>query len=223
MEYYDVLIASPGSSFHPAYIQSLTHTINKLHEKNLSVKWLNGQSSIVHHAREVTISPDSGNLDPSLTAPCEGLYDYKYLFWIDSDISWKWADFQALLNSPEDITCGAYLLADGQTTSVYDPDWLGGIPIWKILSLSDRIPVMSCGFGFLCVKKGVFEKIPRPWFAPVYAKVRVNKNGEDIIDALGEDISWCYKVKEANMTIWFDPTALVTHHKNIPIQFPPRP
>jgi hypothetical protein len=78
--------------------------------------------------------------------------------------------------------------------------------------------IQSCGFGFIAIKYGVFERIPRPWFNLELASIG-QKYGMDIYDLLGEDISWCYKAHKANIDIWFDPSILVTHHKRIPLRF----
>jgi hypothetical protein len=87
----------------------------------------------------------------------------------------------------------------------------------EIVNLKEPLRVQSLGFGFVAMKSGVFEKIQRPWFNHEYVKVGENPDGTDIIDAVGEDISWCIKAYRAGIELYFDPTVLVTHMKKQPI------
>jgi len=67
------------------------------------------------------------------------------------------------------------------------------------------------GFGWLLIKKGVFEhkEMPYPWFAP---KMQVFESGE-VQDMCGEDVSFCLDAKEAGFEIWCDPRVRVGHEK----------
>ena len=72
MEHYDVLIATPGTDLKAAYVDSLVKTLAECDKRGLTYKWLNGQSSLVHHAREITMSGDM-RLDPDDKGPMHGL------------------------------------------------------------------------------------------------------------------------------------------------------
>jgi hypothetical protein len=217
MNHYNVVICSPGYEFVAEYVESLSETMSQCAEKNITVKWLNGQSSRVHHARELTISGDKFDIHRESQKPFNNKFTYDTIVWIDSDISWTSKDFFNLINSKYDITTGAYLLTDN-TATVYNQKYLNGIPNYYILGMTEPEKIQSCGFGFIAMKKGVFERIPRPWFNLELASIG-QKYGMDIYDLLGEDISWCYKAHKANIDIWFDPSILVTHHKRIPLRF----
>jgi len=218
MKHYDILIASPGSSFVAGYVQSLAETLHGCAQRNLTVKFMNGQSSLVHHARELTASGGSTKeLDSAQTAPGKDL-TYDTIVWIDSDISWTVEDFFRLVDSPYAVTTGAYLLNDGSTT-VHAWNFPGSIPAHAMLSMKEPTKIQSCGFGFIAMKQGVFEAMPRPWFSHEFQKVGVDSKGGDVIDCLGEDISWCVKANRAKIDIWFDPRVLVTHNKMMPLQF----
>jgi hypothetical protein len=115
------------------------------------------------------------------------------------------------------VITGCYLLADGYTTTVHAWGAPGGMPAHEIVNLKDTLRVQSLGFGFVAMKSGVFEKIQRPWFSHEYVKVGKNSDGTDIIDAVGEDVSWCIKAYRAGIELYFDPTVLVTHMKKQPI------
>jgi hypothetical protein len=217
MNHYNVVICSPGYEFVPEYIESLSETISECSRKNLTVKWLNGQSSRVHYARELTISGDKFDIHRDCQKPFNDQFTYDVIVWIDSDISWTNENFFKLINSKYEVTTGAYLLTDMAST-VYNQNYLDGIPILYILNMKGPEKIQSCGFGFIAMKKGVFERIPRPWFNLEIAPIG-QKNGVDIYDMLGEDISWCYKAYKQNIDIWFDPDILVSHHKRVPLRF----
>ncbi len=218
MEHYDVLIATPGAMLEAQYVKSLVETLAECDRRGITYKWLNAYTSLVHHARELTASGVDGlNLDPTQTSPGGNDITYNKIFWIDSDIAWTVEDFFKIYDSEYDVTSGAYLLADGRTTTVHAWGTPGGISPEQILSMKETIKVQSIGFGFVAMKAGVFEKIQRPWFNHEQVQVGTDSAGNAIIDTVGEDISWCVKAYRAGIDIYFDPTVLVTHMKKMPI------
>ena len=119
------------------------------------------------------------------------------------------------------IVAGWYCTEDGKTTSV--AHWLdeddfrgnGGVmnheTIDSITKRKKSFTVDYTGFGWLLIKKGVFESegLPYPWFAP---KMQVFESGE-VQDMCGEDVSFCLDAKEAGFEIWCDPRIRVGHEK----------
>ena len=119
------------------------------------------------------------------------------------------------------IVAGWYCTEDGKTTSV--AHWLdeddfrtnGGVMNHETIeSISKRkkpFTVDYSGFGWLLIKKGVFEheQMPYPWFAP---KMQIFESGE-VQDMCGEDVSFCLDAKEAGFEIWCDPRIRVGHEK----------
>ena len=119
------------------------------------------------------------------------------------------------------IVAGWYCTEDGKTTSV--AHWLeeddfrsnGGVMNHETIeSISKRkkpFTVDYTGFGWLLIKKGVFEHegLPYPWFAP---KMQVFESGE-VQDMCGEDVSFCLDAIEAGFKIWCDPRIRVGHEK----------
>ena len=119
------------------------------------------------------------------------------------------------------IVAGWYCTEDGKTTSV--AHWLeeddfrsnGGVMNHETIeSISKRkkpFTVDYTGFGWLLIKKGVFEHegLPYPWFAP---KMQVFESGE-VQDMCGEEVSFCLDAKEAGFEIWCDPRIRVGHEK----------
>ena len=120
-----------------------------------------------------------------------------------------------------EIAAGWYSTEDGKTTSV--AHWLdeddfrsnGGVMNHEMVDgISKRkkpFTVDYTGFGWVVIKKGVFEdeKMTYPWFAP---KMQVFESGE-VQDMCGEDVSFCLDAMDAGFEIWCDPVIRVGHEK----------
>ena len=119
------------------------------------------------------------------------------------------------------IAAGWYSTEDGKTTSV--AHWLdeddfrtnGGVMNHEMVDgISKRkkpFTVDYIGFGWVLIKKGVFEdeKMTYPWFAP---KMQVFESGA-VQDMCGEDVSFCLDAMDAGFKIWCDPRIRVGHEK----------
>ena len=157
--------------------------------------------------------------------PWDGKLEYDYQIWIDSDIVFNTDQFWQLLDladngeEEKEITAGWYATEDGTTTSV--AHWLeeddfrknGGVMNHETVeSISKRkkpFTVDYTGFGWVCIKNGVFEKLPYPWFAP---KMQVFESGA-VQDMCGEDVCFCLDALEEGYEIWCDPRIRVGHEK----------
>jgi hypothetical protein len=211
-QHIDVVIATPGSNFTSAYLKSLLPTLEKISREKISWAFVNEQSSHVADAREKTISGSAVN-DASQQIPFNDSITYNKIIWIDSDISWEVEDFMKLYESDKDIIAGAYLQPDGAVPAYKD---VMGPPMSyeEVLKLDEPVEVSAVGFGFVAIKSGIFESMTRPWFQS--AEVSEVKNEKEYkYNILGEDLSWCYRAKELNNKIWFDPSIRVTHHKTM--------
>lgn len=218
-KHYDVLIATPGSNLEAGYVNSLVKTLDECAKRGISYLWLNASSSLVHHARELTISGSNNlALNPDHKGPVGDSITYNKIVWIDSDIVWEVEDFFKLYDSEHEVVSGVYLLADGLTTSIHDKN--GEIPGQKIRWMNEPFQIQSAGFGFISMKSGVFEKIERPWFKHIDQNIK-KSNGEEITDSLGEDISWCVKAFRAGIKIYCDPSITVGHIKKNIVGFRP--
>jgi len=119
----------------------------------------------------------------------------------------------------KEIVAGWYATEDGHTTSV--AHWLseedfaknGGVmnheTVESITKKRKPFTVDYTGFGWTLIKKGVFERLEYPWFAP---KMQVFDSGK-VQDMCGEDVSFCLDAKKEGMVTWCDPRIRVGHEK----------
>ena len=212
----NILIATPGRNMEAEYVVSLVNTIKYLNENHITYMFLNQYSSQVSAARESTIM-NSRLLSAFETRPLSGRVTYDKIIWIDSDISWTIEDFIKIYKSDLDIISGIYFNEEGvpmisinKDDMYYSPEYLVGKQY--------PFEVFGVGFGFLAVKSGVFENIPRPWFDTVFEKVYNEDKTKEMYIPYGEDYSWCKKAHDAGYKIYADPSIRLGHHKKVRIQ-----
>lgn len=206
MQSYDIVIATPASMITAAYVRSLTKTIKILEEEGITWQFINYESCYIRHARERIANDRDDDVFES-QAPFSGKFDYKKIMWIDSDIQWEPEDVLSLYYSDRDIITGAYMMVGGQVAVSFDERTS---PYPNQIPTSREVKVASAGFGFICIKKGVFEILPKPWFDSYI----FNKDGT-MASYLGEDTSFCVKARNHGFDIWLDPNVRVIHNKTM--------
>jgi len=191
-------------------------------EKGITWAWSSEYSSHVGDAREMTLNGDNHN-DPAEQRPFKGAVTYDKLLWIDSDIAWNPEDALKLYESDKDVISGAYLLASGEVTA-YKEMFGRGYTFDEVVKMEEPEKVFGTGFGFICVKQGIFEKLTRPWFQSTLVTKTNDDGTEFTFPMLGEDLSVCTRINELGFEIWFDPTVRVLHHKMMKLTWEgPRP
>ena len=152
--------------------------------------------------------------------PWDGKLKYDYQLWIDSDIVFNTEAFYKLLVLDKDIA--AWLVYDRRwsyhicCTLAEEDDFKnnGGVMNHETGETMQKrrkpFTVDYTGFGWVLIKKGVFENLEYPWFAP---KMQVFDSGE-VQDMCGEDVSFCLDAKETGFEIWCDPRIRVGHEKS---------
>ena len=209
--HYHVLIATPGGSMHPGYVESLVETTKWLRDRNMDFLWLNKYSSFIPSARELTATNTYvHNYDTNEIG--EGKFTYDKIVWIDSDISWDIEAFAKLIESDLDVVGGLYQTTPTGIVALALPDDKGlprKVNKVELLLWDEPVECWGIGFGFIAMKQGVFESMQRPWF-------EIEKIKWDIVPFetnIGEDYSWCMRARRAGYKVWVHPQIKVYHHK----------
>lgn len=210
----DIVFCLPGRSFSNHFLLSWSETIFHLNKKGYKYLLSTKYSSNVYYVRSMCLG---GNVLAGTTQlPFQGQVDYKYLMWIDSDQVWKPEQIVQLLSRNVDIVGGLYQMeGGGQFTAVekWDEEYFrqnGSFQFMTpddIAGQTDLIEVSYNGFGFMLIKKGVFEAIGYPWFRPEYQLIG------GLRDFASEDVSFCKIAQEKGFKVHVDPTVIVGHEK----------
>lgn len=190
------------------YVKALMATCERLVDEGISFTFLSEYSSFVPHAREAT-AMGGKELRYDKKQIAGGRFTYDKIFWIDSDIVWTPEDFLKLYFADLDIVSGLYLLDDEKSVPVQIVNGFRRLEKADVKFLEKTFQAGAVGFGFVCIKSGVFESMPRPWFK----LARLNRGDERPELMVGEDFSWCYSAIKNGFTIWVDATVQVTHRK----------
>jgi hypothetical protein len=222
-----IVFCLPGRGVSYTFLKNFVQLCFDLVQSGASIQISQDYSSMVNFARCKCLGANV--LRGPNQIPWDGKLKYDYQLWIDSDIVFNSEKFWQLFldANPEgekerEIVAGWYCTEDGRTTSV--AHWLeeddfrsnGGVMNHETIeSISKRKKIFTVdytGFGWLLIKKGVFEHegLPYPWFAP---KMQIFESGE-VQDMCGEDVSFCLDAKEAGFDIWCDPRIRVGHEKS---------
>jgi hypothetical protein len=182
-------------------------------------------SSMVNHARTDCLQAD--NYAGTMLTPFRGQVPYDYIMWIDSDIIFKTEDLMELLQMNKDIASGWYCQSNGgalsnQSTVVesmndqelYEKGSNRYETVEDMARRTEPFKVDYCGFGWILIKKGVYEKIPYPWFVPRVIQLQ-KPDGTILEDVCSEDISMCQDFKKYGFDIWVHPKVRVGHQKMI--------
>jgi len=210
--HYHVLIATPGGSMSPGYVESLVETLRWLKDECMDFLWLNKYSSFIPSARELTATNTYvHNYDTNAIG--EGKFTYDKIVWIDSDISWDVEMFAKLIESDLPIVGGLYQTHPNGTVALAFEDENGKprkVNKVELLLWDEPVECWGIGFGFIAMEAGVFENMQRPWF-------EIEKIKWDAVPFetnIGEDYSWCVRARRAGFKVMVDPTVKVRHHKD---------
>lgn len=142
----------------------------------------------------------------------------RYLFWIDSDISWRPEDFFRVLRLTKDlgVVCAAYPLKREPEECIVnfvedaEPHQSGCVEI------------VGTGLGFCCVRRDIIDQ-----FAATKEWMVHDGNGRSIIDAFyrprkrdgdgklhagGEDGGFYDDLRALGHKVWLDPTICLGHN-----------
>lgn len=209
-----VVFCLPGSQYSGRFLVNFVSLIDYCRTLGMRPLISQDYSSMVNFARCKVAGADVTR--GKNQAPFGGRADYDYMMWIDSDIVFSNQSFKALLDMKKDIASGWYSQPGGTTPVVerMDDDYFlthGSYEFISAEAMTARRGLFTAdyiGFGWVLVRRGVFESIEYPWFAP---KLRKLPGG--IEDVCSEDVAFCADAREAGFEIWVDPRVRVGHEK----------
>jgi hypothetical protein len=154
-----------------------------------------------------------GNIlkDNSDQKPFQGELEYDYLVWIDPNVIFTYDDLTKLLNSKYDVTSGVYILNNlNNITNVvhkFDYDFYKKNGTFNFLVQDNIINLEKINnryfeaeivdLGWVCMKKGIAEKIQYPWFEP-------HNNKDESVNLFTDSYSYCKKLKNEGIKIMVD-------------------
>lgn len=221
-----VIFCVPGNQFSNRFLTSWTATMVALVQKNYRFLLVNQYSSVVHYARAKCLGGDiSGGEDQK---PYQGEIDYDYIFWIDSDIVFTPEQVFAMIESPHDVTSALYMMDDAQHFAVvkkWDLEYFKKNKHFEFLKMEDIEKMQKeqrynavnyAGMGFMCIKKGVIEKLKYPWFWRGLERIEVDgEEGKTMVDMASEDVNFCKNIQDAGLEIMLDTYVRVGHEKKM--------
>lgn len=211
-----ILFLFPGKSFARCFLESWTETLNSLNRMGITVKFRCMYSADIYACRNGLLQAGDAKPWPEVM-PFEGKVEYDYLMWIDSDMAWQPDDVVRLLNHRKDIVSGVCPMGDKQDRAAYGwyAERADGVQVMRYATvkgsadMQELIEVDFAGFGFVMIKRGVFEAVGYPWFREVvrqegYTKLRTS-----------EDIGLCTRARMAGYKVWVDPLVRIGHLREV--------
>lgn len=209
-----IVFCFTGSNIEGRCMDSWTKLLIHCYQRGITPIYTRKYSSVVYYSRTMCLGGDV--LRGLKQLPFDGKLDYDYTMWIDRDQVFDPEDFDRLLSHNADIVSGLYKINQHQYAAVehWDVNYFKKHGAFQFMTPQDLvgrknqlIEIAYNGFGFTLIKKGVFEKIPYPWFSPEW-----NQIGH-VWDISSEDVGFYLKLKKFGLKGYVDPKVIVGHDK----------
>lgn len=210
----NIIACIPGNKFSSEFFIRWTIFLQYCQKRGINIILSQQYSCNIYYVRNMCLGANVTR--GKNQKPFDGKIDYDYLLWIDSDIIFNPEHFEKLIKYNKDIISGLYRMENYvQFAAVkqWDEEYFkkhGGFEFLTDESIKEQkelISVAYTGFGFMLIKKGVFEKFEYPWFRPHWQQIG------DAVDFSMEDAGFCLDAKNLGYNIWVDPTVIVGHEK----------
>ncbi len=217
-----IVACIPGREFSGRFFDAWNEFAERCREIGVRLIVSRRYDAVVYYARNRVAGGDVRRGPKQ--APWGGEVDYDYMLWIDSDVVFRFEDFQALLAHKVDMVGGLYLMADNQRYAAVEhmdealfqeQGEFEFLTPAKVESRQGLVPVDYCGFGFVLVRRGIFEKLEYPWFRPITVEIC------GCSEFTSEDVGFCLMAKKAGLQMMIDPQVVVGHEKAV-VLAPPR-
>ena len=211
-----VIFCIPGNKFSDRWFHCWMDTIQTMSQHNIQWSYSMAYDPVVYYARTRVLG--GSNVEGKTQKPFQGRIQYDYLIWLDSDMVWSGQDVIKLIKLDVPIASGCYMMANNTELPIVeslDYSKLLESGTFKFMTRDElnarTMPFKAnyVGFGFMCVKYGVFESMEYPWFQPKFVEQGNFK------EFTAEDVGFCWTAKDNGYDIWVDPTVRVGHEKSI--------
>ncbi len=224
-----IVFCLTGSSFSGRFLDCWGTLLLYCMQNGIDFTVSRKESCNIYYVRNMCLGADLSRGENQ--KPFDGKIDYTHLMWIDSDILFNPQQFQKLINDDKDIVSGLYLMENNcqfATVKDWDEEYFKQNKSFKFLTPEDiatllrpetsgyegqaqnnLLEVAYTGFGFMLIKKGVFESMTYPWFKPIEKKIG------DMVDFTMEDVAFCLRAKENGFKIHIAPAIKVGHEKKV--------
>lgn len=213
-----IVFCLPGREFSGRFLQSWTELVHACLANGIQPIMSQRYSPLLYYVRNMCLGGD--NTEGINQKPFQGKIDYDYIMWIDSDIVFTPDQFFKLIDHNKDIVSGVYKMQDNYnfaTVEKWDHEFFTKNGYYEFLneqSIKQKtkpFKVAYTGFGWMLIKKGVFESLEYPWFQPVWKEYE--KDGKIIREFTMEDVAFCDMIEDKGYDIWVDPEIIVGHEK----------
>lgn len=214
-----IVICLPGKSYSNNFLLCWSNLLNYCNYVGHQIVISNSYNPNVYYVRNECLGADV--MKGIGQQPFQGKVDYDFMFWIDSDVLFTPKDFQTLIDMNQDISTGCYIMSDNKNYAIVehmDNKFFRENGYYKFISReemankTESFNVDYAGFGFMCIKKGVFESLQYPFFRPRLHEFNIN--GTVVRDYSSEDVSWCIDIREQGYKIVCNPAIKVGHEKS---------
>ena len=189
-----LLIAVPTTDYiHADFVKSLTRLTAELGRKHIAydVEILSG--TLVYFARN--------------KLACKAVNEnYTDVLWLDSDMVFTERIVEDLLECGREMVCGAFV----SRRPPYGPCVYSCIDEGKVAKVEEfgltPFRVAGCGFATVLTKTNLLQDVMQKFgtcFMPT--------------DYYGEDLAFCWRVKQIGREIWCEPTVRPGHIAHIPV------
>jgi hypothetical protein len=211
-----IVFCLPGNSFSGNFLLCFTRLITYCIQQGYQFTVFCKQSCNIYYVRNMCLGGDLSKGENQ--KPYNGDIDYDYLMWIDSDIIFTPEQFQKLINDDKDVVSGLYRMENGTqfaTVKDWDEKYFEKNLSFQFLTPEDikdkkeLFDVSYTGFGFILIKRGVFERMTYPWFKQMEQRIG------NMVDMCMEDVTFCLRAKELGYKINIDPQVIVGHEKRL--------
>jgi GT2 family glycosyltransferase len=214
----NVIFCLPGKEYSGAFLKSWSQLLGACVNQGINTIIYQHYSPIIYYARNICLG---GELKNGIhQKPFQGKVDYDYIMWIDSDIVFSPDQFFRLIDADKDIVSGLYKMQNNThyaTVEEWNHDFFLKHGSYQFLT-PERIskkkglfPAAYTGFGWMLMKKGVFESLEYPWFQPTWKEYEYK--GKQIKEFTMEDVAFCDLIQQKGYQIWIDPKVVVGHEK----------